>query len=312
MGNRGLEEDLHREDGGANLPRGFDLTRLVNWGLDRILGIGSDEVLNAGPSLETPPDLCRELARASNEMKAAALDGQRRKLNYSRLAEHEAYALYRRLTHALARYSPLESESREGQIAFWVNLYNSLIMDAVIYYRVKGSLRSHFSVFRRAAYDVAGLHFSAEDIEHGVLRGNRKNPILPLRPFWREDPRKAYMIQPPDPRIHFALNCAANSCPPIAFYRAEGLNEQLSLAASSFMNGGGASYDPERNILHLSKILDWYAPDFGGEQGMLAFIREHIRDEEARHAIERGIARIQYLDYDWTLAATTGIDMEVE
>jgi hypothetical protein len=193
-------------------------------------------------------------------------------------------------------------EDRVGQIAFWINLYNALILDAVISYRVSGSLRARFSLFRRAAYDVAGHRFSAEDIEHGVLRGNARHPFLPLRQFWKRDPRNAFVMDPPDPRIHFALNCAARSCPPLAFYRRADINAQLDLATANFLNAGGTRYEPGSNTLWVSKILDWYEGDFGGEDGVLGFVRDYLEDEDARRAIQSGDIQVRYMAYDWTLA----------
>lgn len=280
----------------------MDWVRIGNWTLDRVLRIGADEILNSGAAGEPPEDVCRKLMQTAKGMKAIALEDEDGGLDYARLAAHELYSEHRRLTQVLRSYSPLEEEHRDGQLAFWINLYNALIMDAVISYRVSASLQSHFSLFRRAAYEVAGLRFSPEDIEHGVLRGNGRHPFLPLRQFWRGDPREAFVIDPPDPRIHFALNCAARSCPPLAFYGREGINEQLDLATANFLNSGGTRYEPGSNTLWLSKILDWYGEDFGGADGVLEFIWDYLEDEEARRAIEDSDIQVRHMPYDWDLA----------
>ncbi len=67
-----------------------------------------------------------------------------------------------------------------------------------------------------------------------------------------------------DPRIHFALVCAALSCPPINVYDEATIDQQLDLAAQNFINGGEFAVDLEHKRIVMSKIFQWYAPDFGG------------------------------------------------
>jgi hypothetical protein len=72
-------------------------------------------------------------------------------------------------------------------------------------------------------YNIGGAVYSLDDIEHGVLRANRGHPAAGGRPqFGPEDPRRrGLVVQELDPRIHFALNCGARSCPPIRVYTEE-------------------------------------------------------------------------------------------
>lgn len=90
---------------------------------------------------------------------------------------------------------------------------------------------------------MAGQPLSLDDIEHGLLRGDRASPN-PLRwGFWSRrhflsatDPRRAWAV-PLDPRIHFALNCGALSCPAVRFYEGASLGEELQAAAEAFLAG---------------------------------------------------------------------------
>jgi hypothetical protein len=145
------------------------------------------------------------------------------------------------------------------------------------------------------------MRLSADDIEHGILRGNRRTPTVPFPPFSRDDPRLALALDLPDPRIHFALVCGARSCPPIAFYDGAKIDAQLDLAAAGFINGGGATYDPNTNTLWLSRIFSWYQADFSGRRGVLETIRKYMRDEKAKEALNRGSVRVRYLPYDWSV-----------
>jgi hypothetical protein len=148
---------------------------------------------------------------------------------------------------------------------------------------------------------VGGMRFSADDIEHGILRGNRRNPMLPFPPFGSEDPRLKMTITSPDPRVHFALVCGARSCPPIAFYEGSRLDEQLESACISFINAGGVEFDAQHRILRLSKILQWYQGDFGGRLGVLECVAKCTRDEGLRSALESERVRVRYMPYDWSL-----------
>jgi hypothetical protein len=67
-----------------------------------------------------------------------------------------------------------------------------------------------------------------------MLRGNRVSPGSLLRKISSNDKRKIYIISKCDPRIHFALNCGAKSCPPIKFYNGKKLENELDKAAKGF------------------------------------------------------------------------------
>jgi hypothetical protein len=105
-------------------------------------------------------------------------------------------------------------------------------------------------------------------------------------------------IEDPDPRIHFALVCGARSCPPIASYSGENLDEQLDKAAATFINGIGAQFDPGGPTLSLSRIFKWYEGDFGGRKGVLQLVNKY-RDTSGDIAS----ARVRYLPYDWSVNA---------
>jgi hypothetical protein len=278
-----------------------DLTRGLNWIVDRVLLIKPGEVLNPGVSIISDQNPAQALRRAAKELTAEALDATGEHVNYQKLADSSSYSRFRQYTLSLPSCKPEDIGDRNDQIAFWVNLYNALMIDAVIHYQVDGSLLSKPSLFRRAAYNVAGFRFSADDIEHGILRGNRLNPSLPLHPFGSSDRRRMMIIEPLDPRIHFALVCGAESCPPISFYEGARLDEQLDQAAGSFINGGGASIDPVDKSLILSRILKWYQSDFGGFKGVLDVILKYSKDDIVKDVIRAGNLKIRYLKYNWSV-----------
>jgi len=279
--------------------------------LNGLLGVRAADVLNHAP----PPDgatsgesLSAELKRAVNAFKAEAMDETGRHVDYSLLCDSDAYAMYRAVcTPQLCALDLKALATREAQLAFWINLYNALVIDAVITFDVQQSVTEErfglFRFFRRAAYEVSGHRCSCEDIEQGILRGNRGNPYVPGPHFASSDPRTAWVMGQPDPRIHFALNCASRSCPPVGVYDAERIDEQLDLAARNFVDAD-VEVDEDAGVVRLSSIFRWYAADFGGKTGLPAFLTRFLpEDDERRHWIAAQGDRITFAHkaYDWTL-----------
>ncbi len=256
--------------------------------VDRVLRV-EKEVLNphtrSGPRIDDVlPDLRRFLASG--------------KVNYSRLRESLEYRRFQDAVAALASATP-PIEPRAAR-AWWINLYNGLIIHAVLEFGIRRSVWEDRGFFRRAAYSVGGYRLSADDIEHGILRGNRRHPLLPVPQFAPDDPRLQWSL-PLDPRIHFTLVCAANSCPAISLYTSKTIEHQLDSATSAFINSGGVIVHPPSKEIALSQIFQWYRGDFGGRAGTLQFIAQYLEDASARAILEHGKVRVSYVRYDWTL-----------
>jgi hypothetical protein len=275
----------------------------------RLLGGGrAGEVLNAGALPTAMParaDLPDALAAAVREIKLAAISANGARVEYAALRASDAYARYRaEVTAHLPAFDPLTLSSRAERLAFWINLYNALIIDGVVAYAVRDSVMRFAPVagfFRRIAYTIGGRRLSADDIEHGILRANAGSPFLPGPQFSANDPRLLWIVAPPDPRIHFALNCASRSCPPIAAYSAAQIEAQLAMAARAFV-AADAAIDPATGTLRLSKIFDWYRADFGGHQGVIRFVNAHLSDDErSRWLAAQTELDLVYTPYDWGL-----------
>lgn len=109
------------------------------------------------------------------------------------------------------------------------------------------------------------------------------------------------MLTPLDPRIHFALNCASRSCPPIATYAAERIEAQLELATRSFV-AADTGIDPGRGALVVSAIYGWYRADFGGPGGIVQFIRSYLPADERRDWLDaQAEVDLIFSRYDWAL-----------
>lgn len=256
--------------------------------------------LNQGvPETVRSAEIPQALAAALKALKAAAITEGR--VDYGALKHHPAYTDYHVLTGQLATFDPTTLPNRAAVLAFWINVYNGLIIDGVMALAIRRSVTEKaagLGFFRRAAYTVGGQRFTPDDIEHGILRGNRKHPALPGWQFRRGDPRLAWVVNPVDVRIHFALNCASRSCPPIGAYDAARIDDQLTLATRNFVNAE-TEIDPATGSLVISQIFHWYASDFGREAGVRAFLAAHLPEGDRKTAAQT--AKIAYRPYDWRL-----------
>jgi Protein of unknown function, DUF547 len=226
-------------------------------------------------------------------------------IDYVALRASPLYDNFRDCTTKLRTFDPSTLPNRNARLAFWINLYNTLVLDAVIALGIQHSVMERhagISFFHRAGYVVGGQRVSCDDIEHGILRANRGHPFYPGRQFHSSDPRLKWVIEPFDARIHFALNCASRSCPPIRAYSAENLDSQLELATRSYL-AVDVQIMPEENALYLSSIFKWFASDFVGHDGIIEFVLSHL--SEGRELVwlsqERDRVSFRYKPYDWNL-----------
>ncbi|WPJ95815.1 DUF547 domain-containing protein [Coraliomargarita algicola] len=166
----------------------------------------------------------------------------------------------------------------EEQKAFYINLYNAAMLQAVLQRYPIDSVKDigliPFSIFRKNYIKQGDRNLSLDDIEKGIL----------LQQF-------------PDPRIHFAVNCASVSCPPLRQepYRAELLNAQLEEQARLFAaSDRAARVDSRKQRTAYSELFNWYASDFGVDNPALFLNR--YRSDALPPQYE-----VTWIDYDWSL-----------
>ena len=189
--------------------------------------------------------------------------------------------------------------------AFWINLYNCLVLHATAVMGAPTDADGRTAFFTGAsggAYCVAGHRFSLDDIEHGVLRANSPT-VGGATLFAAGDPRLAFAMAEVDPRVHFALNCGARSCPPIKFYQPARLDESLDLSARSFLEADLAVDGP---TLTCTKLLDWYGPDFGPDaRAVVERVRSLLPAATPLHESLGGAlgapagVSLEFRPYDW-------------
>lgn len=171
--------------------------------------------------------------------------------------------------------------------AFWINLYNAFYQILFIQKKVRKP-----AIYNEKLIDIADMQFSLDDIEHGILRKHKFKYSLGFlsNPFSKTE-IKTLAVKTVDYRIHFALNCGARSCPPIAFYKASALDSQLDMATQSFLEQE-SDFDNHNKVLYTTALFKWFLGDFGGKKGI-----RHIYDKQLGKNLE-GYS-IKYTDYSW-------------
>jgi hypothetical protein len=173
--------------------------------------------------------------------------------------------------------------SRNEQLAFFINAYNAWTIKLVLGgYPGIGSIKDLggllSSPWKKEICRIGGRVISLDELEHKIIR-----------------PRFQ------DPRVHFAVNCASRSCPPLLSepYQGNNLERQLDAATRAFIN------NPQTNrlageTLYVSRIFDWYMADF--KTGVVDFFLKYAEgDLRERLKANKDRLRIEYLGYDWSL-----------
>ncbi len=180
----------------------------------------------------------------------------------------------------------LNTEGRKK--AFWINIYNAFFQ---ILRKEKKIDKP--DIYKNKLIPIAGKIFSLDDIEHGVLRKYRYKFSLGYLPnIFTSSFIKQLAVSKIDYRIHFALNCGAKSCPPIAFYAPEKINKQLDMATLSFLEGETEVF-PDKKEVYVTRLFQWFLGDFGGRQGIRRILKEKLN-------LETKGMKIIFKEYDWT------------
>lgn len=251
-----------------------------------------------------PKEIAARLKNSMNVLRGAYFDTQKGRIAYERMQKSQTYAEYLELSYTLKNMDLHELKTTAEKIAFWINMYNVIVIHGVIELGIMDSVKEVRNIFRRIQYQIGDMLFSPEDIEHGILRGNRRPPNSLFKIFGSNDRRLEHSVQELDPKIHFALVCASSSCPPISFYTPEKLDEELTVAGKAFINGGGVKMDRKKNHVSLSRVFKWYGSDFGKTKvERLKFIAQYLYDEVEMQFLIENVKNIKvdYQDYDWRL-----------
>jgi hypothetical protein len=267
--------------------------------------LGSRRVLNVGTVSPSPPsdDIASDLMVSIGDLKDRFYDLTRGLVDYGAMKRSAQYETYREAVSRLQRFDPFTIEDPSQKTAFWINLYNTIVIHGIVELHIKSSVREVSDFFGNICYRIGEHFFSAEDMEHGILRANGTPPFRILPKFRWNDSRRQLSLHTVDPRVHFALVCGSRSCAPIRFYDAHRIHEQLDTAARNFINSSEVLILPEQNKVFLSQIFQWYRRDFGTRKRVFSFLLNYLDKDENADYLRRHMDTIQleYLFYDWNL-----------
>uniref|UniRef100_A0A673B2I3 Uncharacterized LOC115412549 n=1 Tax=Sphaeramia orbicularis TaxID=375764 RepID=A0A673B2I3_9TELE len=233
------------------------------------------------------------------------LSADGKSVDYKGMSANPVFERYCDLAIQLQRVELL-SLSREEKLAFFINTYNALVIHGYLRLGAPTNMWQRYRFFNYVSYLIGGEVFTLQDIENGVLRGNRKGVAQLRRPFSKTDPRLQVALPDAEPLIHFALNCGAKGCPPIKTYTPQDIDSQLRTAAEAFLeNDDGCVVDSGKKEVRLSQIFKWYKADFGGtDEKLLNWVLEHMGDSpkktSLRGVLSAGKTKVSYLPYDWS------------
>ena len=176
--------------------------------------------------------------------------------------------------------------------AFWINIYNAFIQISLSekpkLFEDKGAF------FSEDRIKIAGEVLSFDDIEHGIIRKSRMKISLGyLRKWFRPKWERKLRVEHIDWRIHFALNCGAKSCPPVAIYSSEKLDKELDFMAKEYLKEQ-TTYNAATKTASSVALMSWFRADFGGKCGARKIIFDYgITSEKPKN--------LDFKTYDWTL-----------
>ena len=180
---------------------------------------------------------------------------------------------------------PIGEYDRNEQMAYWINLYNALVVRLVVEHYpvasildIEGRPGGRDGPWDLELVAVDGTPVSLDDIEHRILR-----------PIWR------------DPRVHYALSCGAVGCPNLQPepFRSDRIEQQLTKAAMAYINGDRC-LKVEEGRLVVSSMYGWHKQDFGGsDRGIINHLMAYA---EPRLAMQlQHFEQVQPDLFDWRL-----------
>jgi hypothetical protein len=178
----------------------------------------------------------------------------------------------RKYITSLGQKMPEERWTKEDKLAYWMNAYNAMTVDLILRNMPLQSIKDIKNPWDQRYWKLGEKYYNLDEIEHQILR--KMN----------------------DPRIHFGINCASFSCPPLlnVAFTAQEVNAQLDYLANRFIN------DTSRNTIasdrvEISKIFDWFSKDFMQNGSVIDYLNQY-----SEVTIDSN-ARVRYKEYDWIL-----------
>lgn len=228
----------------------------------------------------------------------------RRLLDYIGISNSEEFRRYINLVQELHRVNLFEL-SPDERLAFFLNLYNAMVIHAVIRVGRPQGVIERRSFSNDFQYIVGGYSYSLSTIENGILRNNRRPPYSLVKPFGTGDIRTELACAKLNPIVHFGLCNGTRSSPTVRFFSPQGIEAELRCAAREFFKSGGMEVNLEKRTVYLTQIIKWFNNDFGQDKEILKWILNYLDPTRAgllTHLLgDGGPINISYQNYDWSM-----------
>ncbi|XP_024035407.1 uncharacterized protein LOC18033967 isoform X1 [Citrus clementina] len=195
-----------------------------------------------------------------------------------------ALKTFRTLVEQLAKVNPVHLSSNE-KLAFWINLYNALIMHAYLAYGVPRNDLKLFSLMQKAAYTVGGHSYNAAAIEYMILK--MKPPLhrpqiallLALQKLKVTEEQRKCAIDEYEPLVAFALSCGMYSSPAISIYTAKNVREELQEAQRDFIRAS-VGFSSKGKLL-VPKMLHCFCKGSVDDANLAVWISHYLPPHQA-------------------------------
>jgi len=168
--------------------------------------------------------------------------------------------------------------SKNAKLAFYLNAYNATVIDSVLQHWPLKSVMNVDGFFKKEKHEIAGKKITLDHLEHKIIR-----------PTFN------------DARVHFALVCAAMSCPPLKKkpFTEKNVDRMLTENTKAFIPKA-TTVDKEKKVVTTSKLFEWFSGDFEADEGSVA---KYLARYYPQHAefLKSGDYKLKFSPYDWAL-----------
>ncbi|XP_030950342.1 uncharacterized protein LOC115974231 isoform X1 [Quercus lobata] len=180
----------------------------------------------------------------------------------------------------------LESHTHQEKLAFWINIYNSCMMNAFLEYGIPESPEMVVALMQKATINVGEHLLNAITIEHFILRLPYHSKYTFSKGAKNDEKtvRSRFGLELSEPLVTFALSCGSWSSPAVRVYTASQVENELEVAKKEFLQ---AAIGVSATKFAIPKLLDWYLPDFAKDlESLLDWICLQLPNELAKEAIK--------------------------
>ncbi|KAL3646258.1 hypothetical protein CASFOL_011438 [Castilleja foliolosa] len=181
----------------------------------------------------------------------------------------------------------LDGLSHQQKLAFWINIYNSCIMNAYLDHGIPDSPGKIVEQMQKVTLKVGGHLLNAVMIEHLILRlpYNLKYTCVKSAKNDESTICRTLGLEWSEPLVTFALSCGSWSSPAVRVYSASQIEAELEGAKREYLQA--AIMVSSSNKIIIPKLLDWYLLDFAKNlDALLDWICLQLPDELRNEAVK--------------------------